>query len=108
MCMFCQEDTNEKLHEVQQFSRSTDILNRAKCDDIMRARLSGIGDLMAAKGKYHNKCLNEFKRRTNEKSSSAKSEVDAAMEHLIEQLDDGLMHGHVFDMVMVWKTHTDI
>ena len=41
---------------------------------------------MAAEGKYHNRCLNEFKRRTNEKSSSAKSEVDAAMEHLIERI----------------------
>jgi hypothetical protein len=30
----------------------------------MRLRLAGVNDLIAAEGKYHNKCLNAFKYDT--------------------------------------------
>ena len=44
----------------------------------MRLRLAGVNDLIAAEGKYHNKCLNAFKYDT-QKTKKECVTIDLAM-----------------------------
>ena len=69
----------------------------------MRIRLAGVGDLVAAEGKYHLKCLTNFKREC--KISATDTENHHVMVDLNHHLEQGLSQGHVNDMGEVWKNY---
>ena len=52
LCIFCQTFNKDKL-----FNK---ILQDSKLENTMSLRLAGVNDLIAAEGKYHNKCLNAY------------------------------------------------
>jgi len=106
-CMFCQNvEKNEKLHNVMTLEKSTKLLQLSKGDPIMNVRLSNVNDLVAAEGKYHQKCVIKFERKT--KKCPVSEKADEAMFRLCRHLNDGLKLGHVFDMIKVWETYGEI
>ena len=60
LCIFCQTFNKDKLFNISTFSVSNKILQDSKLENTMSLRLAGINDLIAAEGKYHNKCLNAY------------------------------------------------
>ena len=81
LCIFCQTSNKDKLFNISTFSASNKILQDSK----MRLRLAGINDLIAAEGKYHNKCLNAFKYDT-QKTKKECEIIDLAMIFLVQEL----------------------
>jgi len=64
-CIFCQEDkAGKQLRNVATLETSDRILNDAQKNEIMRCRLAGISDLIAAGGKYHLPCYVTFRRKS--------------------------------------------
>ena len=107
-CMFCQEETKAKLHQITSLQKSTQILNCAQSDKVMTDRLAGISDLIAVNGMYHLKCLVEFERKSVKekisiKSQSLKDKEDACLKKLCEDLCLGLSNGNVYKMSDVWE-----
>ena len=106
-CIFCQtEDKNTKIHTVKTLDKSTKIMNMAKHNSAMHFRLSGTNDLIAASGKYHQKCLLKFERDTLGCDRTSGGSADA-MVALCTQLEVGLNQGHVYDMGKVWDTYVE-
>jgi hypothetical protein len=54
-------------------------LQDSKLENTMRLRLAGVNDLIAAEGKYHNKCLNAFKYDTQK----TKKECETIVSHTV-------------------------
>ena len=69
----------------------------------MRIRLAGVGDLIAAEGKYHLKCLTKFKREC--RAAAAETEIDHLFTDLTHNLEEGLSQGHVYDMGNIWTSY---
>ena len=66
LCMFCQEpDGKQRLISVSTFNVSKNILELSKLDNKMRFRLAGVKDLIAAEGKYHQNCRNDYSFNTS-------------------------------------------
>lgn len=61
LCLFCQEQNQQKLLNITTFSVSDLILKNAKYDNTLRVKLGNVCDLIVAEGKYHLKCINTFK-----------------------------------------------
>ena len=57
----------------------------SKLENTMRLRLAGVNDLIAAEGKYHNKCLNAFKYDTQKTKKECET-IDLAMIFLVQEL----------------------
>jgi hypothetical protein len=51
----------------------------------LRLRLAGVNDLIAAEGKYHNKCLKAFKYDTQKTKKECET-IDLAMIFLVQEL----------------------
>ena len=51
----------------------------------MRLRLAGVSELIAAEGKYHNKCLNAFKYDTQKTKKECET-IYHAMIFLVQEL----------------------
>ena len=108
LCMFCQTLGKKKVHRVQTLEKSGEILEYANTDPVMRLRLSGVNDLIAAEGCYHLSCLISFERRSAKvKSSRAQQELqdDECMLKLCRNLGAGLSRGHVYKMGDVWDRY---
>lgn len=108
LCMFCQMVGKRKVHRVQTFEKSTDIIEHAKTDPVMSIRLSGVSDLIAAEGCYHLGCLIAFERRSvHVKTSTDQQEpqVDDCMMKVCRDLGVGLSRGHVYKMGDVWDRY---
>lgn len=63
LCIFCQLVNIIGIRNVSTMGLSEKIINLAKNDLVMRVRLAGISDLIAAEGKYHLKCLVQFEQK---------------------------------------------
>ena len=63
LCIFCQDDTGKSTHLVMTKLISDNILSLAQHDSVMRVRLAGICDLIAADARYHLMCYVQFKRQ---------------------------------------------
>ena len=101
LCMFCQTHNNKKVHRVETLEKSADLLERTATDPVMRIRLSGVCDLIAAEGCYHLTCLITFERRCMKAKSSMVSldnEKNEYMTKLCRYLSASLSRGHVYDM----------
>ncbi|MPC84116.1 hypothetical protein E2C01_078843 [Portunus trituberculatus] len=64
-------NSQRKLYNVATFNKSNSILEASKYDPVVLVRLSGVSDLMSAKGKYLNTWYQRFVRRTSKTHKSA-------------------------------------
>jgi hypothetical protein len=98
-CIFCQGDF-QGLNQVQTFETSKKILEKSSIDPIMRCRLAGINDLIAAEGKYHLKCYAKFQRAT----SQLQPKHDESCFHAVmNELQSGISKGHIYSLKSVWS-----
>ena len=64
LCIFCQQQSRQKLINIESFNINDPIMRNAKYDNKMSVRLAGVSDLIAAEGKYHKYCWTKFNRTT--------------------------------------------
>lgn len=107
-CLFCQEELSiEKLHNIMVMRVSEKILTLSQFDSLLRYRLSGINDLIAAEGKYHLKCYVSFVRKysgdTDQDFEARTKEV--CLNEVCDELNKGLARGEVFTLPAVWKRY---
>ena len=76
---------SDKLFNISTFSVSNKILQDSKLENTMRLRLAGVNELIAAEGKYHNKCLNAFKHDTQKTKKECET-INLAMIFLVQEL----------------------
>ena len=86
---------------------SNQILEAAKYDQRLSVDLAGVSDLIAAEGKYHNPCYQQFRRKTTKTRESAQT-TDLAMELLIDELTTSATKAHVFQLSEVWQRYCDL
>lgn len=110
-CIFCQEDKSGKqLRNVATLETSDRILNGAQKNEIMRCRLAGINDLIAAEGKYHLPCYVTFRRKSESTVVEEGPEYppDVCFNKIIEEVDAGLSGGDIYTMKTIWHQYCNM
>ena len=95
LCMFCQIQSKRKVHRVETFEKSKDIIKRAQ------TVIFRISDLGAAEGCKHLPCLITFERKTDRQKPGdpqTETDVDKCMMIACRDLHAGLSRGHVYDV----------
>ena len=99
LCIFCQMKNRSKTGLVITLEVSEHIMKAAEGDFVMRCRLAGISDLVAADAWYHQQCRIEFLRRMKNTGSEAKvSARDVCFPKLTEEVRAGVSCGHVYTL----------
>jgi len=107
-CMFCQHiHIKQKLISVCTFKKSNEILESARYDQVLRVRLSGVHDLIAAEGKYHLNCYVNFTRLVIQ-VRDGKTQDDIALTWLINELQQSAKQGHVLELSDVWQRYCEL
>ena len=106
LCIFCQtkKPKVEPLISVTSFNVSNSILELSRLDNTMRVRLAGVNDLMAAEGKYHNKCRSAFNYRA-QKNKLESEHTDVAMIFLCSELTYAAEQNQVLLLSDVWARY---
>ena len=86
---------------------SKQILDGATYDKILSIHLSGVHDLIAAKGKYHLICYSRFMRSVAETKKGSK-DGDFAMTWLCDELQYSADQGQVLALPTVWKRYCSL
>lgn len=109
LCIFCQEPSSKKTYLVATFDVSDKILQGAQADCVMRCRLAGISDLVAADARYHLQCYVQFKRKvSNPSSSSAQTPRDVCFEKVASEVSTGLVEGDIYTLLDVWERYCSL
>ncbi len=108
LCMFCQNpDEKQCLISVSTFNVSKSILESSKLDNKMRIRLAGVNYLIAAEGKYHQNCRNDYSYNTSKTKKEAKN-TDIALIFLCKELQYAAENEQVLQLSDVWQRYQDI
>ena len=101
-CIFCQEETNDRLFNVTLLEFGKKMLEIAIIikDPKLQARF-GDGDLVALEGKYHHACLTKFytRHRTKVRAKRKKEKIDEGINEerviweLVESISDQAKEG---------------
>ena len=105
LCIFCQQETKEKVHLIQEEPVSKRILEAAKYDPILRIRLACVNDLIAADGKHHSSCHIRFKRSTDKISKSISNASDVVLIWLCHELEQLAAHASILELTDVWDRY---
>ena len=110
-CVFCQdENCKEKIHNVACLSTSDNILQLAQFDKVMRCRLAGVSDLIAAEGKYHLRCYRKFSRKYEKTAADSDKEdpYNICLHDVADELRTGLARGEIYSLNNVWERYCDL
>ena len=107
LCIFCQTSNKDKLFNISTFSVSNKILQDSKLENTMRLRLAGVNDLIAAEGKYHNKCLNAFKYDIQKTKKECET-IDLAMIFLVQELGYAASKNQILQLSEVWERYCSL
>ncbi len=104
-CIFCQNDTPEKTCMIATMEVSQKIIACAQNDHVIRCRLDGYSDLVAADARYHLKCYVKFFR----KSQSRKPDEEMRIRNnAIKRLCARITTGDIYNLAAVWEQYSDI
>lgn len=108
LCIFCQKpDEKQRLISVSTFNVSKSILESSKLDNKMRLRLVAVNYLIAAEGKYHQNCRNEYSYSTS-KTKKESDNTDIAFLFLCKELEYAAEKELVLQLSDVWQRYQDI
>ena len=112
-CIYCQCESKAKVHEILTLETSDRILNRAKLDCILRYRLAGISDLVAAEAKYHLQCHASFMQNLNKTQAAIgadnlSSYNQACFIAVVQELEKGLDGGNIYTVKSVWDRYCEL
>ena len=105
LCVFCQQESKEKLHLIQEKPVSDRILSAAKYDPILRTRLACVNDLIAADGKHHSSCHVRFKHQSKKVRTSAVNGGDIVLPWLCNELEQLASHDDILELANVWERY---
>ena len=105
LCIFCQKDTKEKLHLIQEYPVSQRILDGSKFDYILRTRLACVYDLIAADCKHHSSCHVKFRRKIDKLDKSSFHTSDMVLLWLSQELEHLSSRPDILDMCDVWERY---
>ena len=105
LCIFCQRETKEKVHLIQEKQVSKRILEAAKYEQSLRTQLACVNDLIAADGKHHSTCHVRFKRSTDKISKSALNASDVVLLWLCHELEQLASHADILELTDVWERY---
>lgn len=105
LCIFCQQETKEKVHLIQEKAVSDRILRTAQYDPILRTRLACINDLIAAEGKHHSSCHVRFKRQVDQISQITVNGGDKVLLWLCHELEQSALHAEILELTDVWDRY---
>lgn len=109
LCIFCQEKSSKKTFLVATFEVSDRIIKGAQTDYVMRCRLAGISDLVAADARYHLQCYVQFNRKvSNSSSSTAQTPRDICMEKVAAEVSVGIARGDIYTLLDVWDRYSSL
>ena len=109
LCIFCQDKTNKRTYLVATLEVSGRILEAAKNDHVMRRRLAGVNDLVAADAKYHLQCYVQFNRKSFKSDrNTAQTVRDVCFEVIASEVSTGLARGDVYTLLDVWERYSSL
>jgi hypothetical protein len=109
LCMFCHEpDGKQRLISVSTFNVSKNILKLSKLDNKMRVRLAGVNDLIAAEGKYHENCRNDYSYSTSKTKKESENTDIAFISLLCNELQYAAEKEQVLQLSDVWQRYQNI
>jgi len=112
-CIYCQCESKAKVHQILTLETSDRILNGAKLDCILRYRLAGISDLVAAEAKYHLQCHASFMQNLNKTQAAIgadnlSSYNQACFNAVVQELEKGLDGGNIYTVKSVWDRYCEL
>lgn len=115
-CIYCQNVTKVKLHQVLNLETSEKIFNASKYDSILGYKLAGVIDLVAAKTKYHLQCHSSSMQKLHTASRShVSTEKDSLFEFspvcfdiVVKELEKGLHDGSIYSVKSVWDRYSTL
>ena len=105
LCVFCQQETKEKVHILQEKPVSDRILIAAEYDPILRTRLACVNVLVAADGKHHSSCHVRAKRQTDKIRTSTVNGGDTVLLFLCHELQQLASHDNILELADVWERY---
>ena len=108
LCIFCQKETKEKIHLIQELQVSKRILQASQYDQILRTRLACVNDLTAADGKHHSSCHVKFTRKIAKIIKSPANRTDMSLLWLSQELEHLASHADILDLTDVWERYCAI
>lgn len=109
LCIFCQERSSKQTYLVATFEVSDKILQGAQTDPVMRCRLAGVSDLVAAHVRYHLQCYVQFNRKASKSSTStAQTSRDTCFEKVASEVSTGLARGEIYTLLDVWGRYSSL
>ena len=70
--------------------------------------LTGVNDLIAAKGKYHPNCYKKCMRNVSQSSNVAKDESGTVLLWFILELKESAEQGHILELKAVWLCYCSL
>ena len=105
LCVFCQQETKENVHILQEKPASDRILTAAEYDPILRTRLACVNVLMAADSKHHSSCHVRAKRQTDKIRTSTVNGGDTVLLFLCHELQQLASHDNILELADVWERY---
>ncbi len=101
--------TRKRTCMVMEMGVSQQILDESKKDFVMNGRLAGIIDLVAADGRYHLKCKQEFLRKVKHTEPDDDANAHETCLHtVLHEIRCGVARGNVYTLLTVWDRYSQL
>ena len=109
LCIFCQKKSSKETYLVATFEVSDKIREGAQTDHVMRCRLAGVSDLVAADARYHLQCYVQFNRKASKScTSTAQTPRDICFDKIASEVSTGLARGDICTLLDVWERYSSL
>ena len=108
MHIFCQKESEEKIHIIKELQVSKRILQASQYPQILRTRLACVNDLSAVDGRHHSSCHVKFTRKIEKIIKSPANKKYISLLWLSQELEHLASHADILDLTDVWGRYCAI